>query len=300
VALGVCPAAIGSQTGGSITRPATYCGVAGLKPTIGRVSVDGVVPVSFHLDHPGPMARHVADLALVFQAIAGPDLRDSLCSQLAVADYLAPLANPQPPRLGLIEPFFLELCDASVRVAVLATVDRLRSAGAEVVSVDLPESFGDVLAMHRRIMAVEAAEVHYHEYPSQCDAFGPHVTALIEEGLATSTRDYTQALRHRHLFQSQLRPRFSEIDALLTPATLTAAPARLDTTGDPRFNSPWSFAGVPTVSLPVGLDEQGMPLGVQLIGGAFDEARLLATAAWCEGGIGFANRPSLLLETGPT
>lgn len=296
VALGMCAAAIGSQTGGSITRPATYCGVAGLKPTIGRVSVDGVLPVSFHLDHPGPIARHVADLALVFQAIAGPDPRDPLCSDVPVADYVAALAQPRPPRLGLVEPFFLELCDAPTRNGILALVERFRSAGAEVVAAALPESFADVLVMHRKIMAVEAAEVHHRDYPARREFYGPHITELIEEGLATSARDYTSALRHRHVFQSHLRPLLAAFDALLTPATLSAAPARLDTTGDPRFNSPWSFAGVPTASLPTRLDEQGMPLGIQLVGGAFEEARLLATAAWCESVIGFSAEPPMLNE----
>ncbi|MBX3412541.1 MAG: amidase [Pirellulales bacterium] len=293
VAVEACAAAIGSQTGGSITRPASFCGVAGLKPTIGRVSVHGIVPLSFHLDHPGPIARHVADLALVLQVIAGPDPLDPLCSELPTDDYLAGLAHPRAPRIGLLEGFFLDVCGRAIHEGTLDAFERFRAAGAQVQRLSLPESFVEVILMHRRIMAVEAAETHHKLYPAHRGQFGPHIAALIEEGLATSAGDYTAALRHRHLFQSQLKPLLAEVDVLLTPATVTTAPG-IDTTGDPRFNAPWSFAGLPTVSLPTELDDRGLPLGVQLTGRAFQEANLLAAAAWCEQVIGFPHVPQLL------
>lgn len=293
VAVRACAAAIGSQTGGSITRPASFCGVAGLKPTIGRVSVHGIVPLSFHLDHPGPIARYVADLALVLQVIAGPDPADSLCSKLPVDDYLAPLANPAPPRIGVLEGFFLDLCDTSVYEGTVAAVERLNSAGAQVRRLRPPESFDDVIVMHRRIMGVEAAEVHRNLYPAQREHFGPQISALLEDGLATSPADYNEALRHRHLLQAQMKPLLDEVDLLLTPATVTTAPG-IDTTGDPRFNSPWSYAGLPTVSLPTALADDGLPLGIQLAGAPFQEAKLLAASAWCEKALAFDRLPDML------
>ncbi len=140
VAAGMCLVALGSQTGGSITRPASYCGVCGMKPTFGRLSVQGVVPIAFHLDHVGPIARSVEDLALVWRVLA-----DEACD--------APDANV-PPRLAILGGFFEEQADAAVRTAAADAVEQLQAAGANVVARPLPDDFLEVHAVHRRIMAV--------------------------------------------------------------------------------------------------------------------------------------------------
>jgi aspartyl-tRNA(Asn)/glutamyl-tRNA(Gln) amidotransferase subunit A len=289
----MCLAAIGSQTGGSITRPAAYCGVCGLKPTFGRVSRAGMVPVSFHLDHPGPLSRCVSDLAVVLGAIAGADAADPFCSDKPVSDYLAALPQIAPPRLGLLEGFFVERADASVRGVFDEALGKLRDRGGAVQTVELPADFEEFLPMHRRVMAVEAAEFHCELFERFPDQYGPHIRRLLEEGLSTSAPRYAAALRHRVEFGLRMRGLLADCNALLTPAAPNTAPATLETTGDPSFNSPWSYTGMPTVSLPCGLASNGMPVALQLVGRPWEEAELLAAAAWCEAALGFAELPPL-------
>jgi Asp-tRNA(Asn)/Glu-tRNA(Gln) amidotransferase A subunit family amidase len=274
-ALGMCVAAIGSQTGGSITRPASYCGVAGMKPTFGVLPLDGVVPVSAHLDHAGPIARTVGDLTLMFHAMADRNAESPGG------------AAQRPPSLGVIEPFFLERCDDATRATILQVTELLRQRGAEVQHVTPSIGTASVLPRHRRIMAYDAAEYHRAAYQSRPEAFGRYLAGLIEEGLRIPAETYESDVRNLQEARATAWVGAPEVDALLTPATPTAALARLDTTGDPQFNSPWSYFGLPTISLPVGLAPDGMPLALQWIGRRGDDDALLATAAWCESVIGF-------------
>lgn len=293
VALGMCLAAIGSQTGGSITRPASYCGVAGCKPTLGRVSTTGLVPLSFHLDHPGPIARSVADLAVVLGAIAGYDPADPVCLDSPVVDYRSALEAPRPPRLGLLESFFMESAAKPIQAATHQALAALRAAGADIVCVPLPASFAELHALHRRVMAVDAADYHRAAFAAHRAAFGPNIASLIDEGLSTLAIDYSAALAHQLRFRREMLAGFNGVEALVTPATVDAAPG-VETTGDPKFNSPWSYTGFPTVSLPCGLTRDGMPASLQLIGPPLAEASLLAAAAWCERQLRFDALPPLL------
>lgn len=282
VALEMCLAAVGSQTGGSITRPAAYCGVAGLKPTFGCVDTTGVVPISRHLDHVGPLARSAVDLGAMFAAMT------------AAADPWLPLpALSAPPPLAVIGEFFLQQADDAVRDVTVAASDALLQAGAQLQLLNLPPSFSLTLAMHRCVMAVDAAETHLQTFTSHQAAYGPRVRALIEEGLATMAIDYALALRHREQFRNDLETLLRDDVIAVTPATPTVAPAGLESTGDPSFNSPWSHAGLPTVTIPCGLTRAGLPCGLQLIGPPHREQRLLAVAAWCEQALAFSARPPL-------
>lgn len=282
VALGMCLAAIGSQTGGSITRPASYCGVAGCKPTLGRISTTGFVPFSFHLDHPGPLGRTVGDLAAVLDAIAGYDPLDPVSLEGTLpGTCVAECRRPLRPRLGLVETFFMEEASPPIREATAAAVESLRAAGGEIAPAPLPASFGDVHQMHRRIMAVEAAGHHRPLFPAHRARYGREISKLLDEGLATAAVDYAAALAHRLQFRRDMLSAFQDFDALVTPATDVTAPGA-ETTGNPRFNSPWSYSGLPTVSLPCGLTRQRMPAAVQLIGKPFSEPSLLGIADWCE------------------
>lgn len=289
VAAGMCLAAMGSQTGGSITRPATYCGIAGCKPTVGRVSTAGVVPVAFHLDHPGPVARDVADLAIMLRAIAGYDPADPLSIDVPVADYwVAP--RPTPPRLGVLGGFFHEAASPDVQQGFAAALARLRDAGASIEDISPPITFKDVIANHRRVMAVEAAAYHRGNFPERRTEYGPCVAALLDDGLAATALDYADALAHRERFSRDLDLLASHYDALLTPAT-SSTPPGLESTGDPRFNAPFSYAGVPTVSITSGLAPDGLPVGLQIIGRRWHEDWLFSTAGWCEHQLGFTPRP---------
>lgn len=281
VAAGMCLGALGSQTGGSIIRPAAYCGVAGLKPTRNRVDLQGVVPVSRHLDHVGPIAASAADLSLLLAAIC---------------DWQIPLQrHEQPPRLMVIHDHFWEQCDQTVLEVTLAALERLQQSGANLVRVALPESFRNVHAMHRCIMAVEVAESHFASFAQHPEAYSPNITALLEEGLGAFAIDYSLSLRHQEVFRQQVKEMLGDDGVAITPATNTPAPAGLDSTGDPGFQAPWTYAGLPTVTIPCGLSPQGLPCGLQLVAPENREDLLLNVAQWCEQTLDFREQPPLLL-----
>jgi aspartyl-tRNA(Asn)/glutamyl-tRNA(Gln) amidotransferase subunit A len=279
VACGMCPAALASQTGGSITRPASYCGVAGVKATFGRVSTVGVLPLAPSLDHIGAMARCVRDLALLLQVLAGPDPQDPLCAARPVPDYLAALSRPPAaPRLGRVGGLFEERAEPEVR----SLMDDVSAAlGGHVREVALPAAFADVVPRHRTVMAVESAAYHEPRLRRHPDDYEPRVRGLLEEGLATPAPEYARCKEHQRRLTEETVACLTDVDALLAPATTGAAPAA-DTTGDPAFQAPWSYTGLPTVSILAGWTAAGLPLCVQLVGRPWGEAELLAVAAWCE------------------
>jgi aspartyl-tRNA(Asn)/glutamyl-tRNA(Gln) amidotransferase subunit A len=282
VACGMCLAALGSQTGGSITRPASFCGVAGLKPTYGRVSLHGIVPLAHSIDHPGPMARSVHDLAIVLQVLAGRDAYDPECSDRAVPDYTALLSGPlNPPRLGLVRGLFQDLLEPEGQEFMDDVESSVRRAGATLTEVALPAAFSEVLPRHRMVMAVEAVQFHEPRLRRHPEDYQPNVRALLEEGLATPAAEYARTKEHQRRLKEEMLGCFEGVDVLLTPATRGPAPAAA-TTGDPAFNSPWSYTGLPTVSIPAGWSPQGLPLAIQLVGPPWQEAGVLAAAAWCE------------------
>jgi aspartyl-tRNA(Asn)/glutamyl-tRNA(Gln) amidotransferase subunit A len=300
LALAMCFGAIGSQTGGSITRPASYCGVAGCKPTFGRVSRVGVVPVSFHLDHVGPMARTAADCAVLLSVIAGDDPRDPAASPRPREDFtrIENRAGSRPPRLGVLRPFFFERAEAEVARLTQDALAGLAEQGVQLVELPLPEGFDQVHAMHRRLMASEAADYHRRRFGAPRAGYSARLASLLDEGFATSMADYQEALRHQVSFAHAVARRLAEVDALVMPSTPTAAPASLETTGDPQFNTPWSHAGAPTVSIPCRLTQAGLPLSLQLVGPAWSEAQLLAAATWCEQKLEFRSVPAMMEEKG--
>jgi aspartyl-tRNA(Asn)/glutamyl-tRNA(Gln) amidotransferase subunit A len=290
LACGMCLGALGSQTGGSITRPASYCGVAGIKPTYGRVSCSGVVPLAYSMDHPGPLARCVYDLAILLRAIAGPDALDPTCSPRPVPDYLARLkSGGLLPRLGIVRGLFLERADKSVQEMMDQTARTLSQKGAKLVDLALPASFSEVVARHRKVMAVEAAMFHRSRFAQHPDDYGPQITALLQEGFSCPAPDYAECKEHQRLLTQHMDSFDRAVDALLVPATTGTAPDAA-TTGDPAFNSPWSYLGYPTVCIPSAWTPDGLPLGVQLVGVPWSEAELLAVAAWFEEKLGVEKR----------
>jgi aspartyl-tRNA(Asn)/glutamyl-tRNA(Gln) amidotransferase subunit A len=182
----------------------------------------------------------------------------------------------------VIGEFFLQQADDEVRDITVAASDVLLKAGAQLQMLNLPESFVLTLAMHRCLMAVDAAETHLQTFTQHPASYGPRVRALIEDGLSTLAIDYALALRHREQFRRDMEAIICDDVIAVTPATPTAAPAGLDSTGDPSFNSPWSHAGLPTVTIPCGLTANGLPCGLQLIAPPQQDQRLLSVAVWCE------------------
>jgi aspartyl-tRNA(Asn)/glutamyl-tRNA(Gln) amidotransferase subunit A len=286
LACGMCLGALGSQTGGSITRPAAYCGVAGCKPTFGRVSVHGVVPLAHSMDHVGPMARCVRDLAVLLQTIAGPDPYDPGCAARAVPDWSAALAGPlRPPRLGRLRGLFEEHAEPAALRALDSAGERFRARGAEIADVALPAGFAEVTARHQTVMAVESAEYHAPRLRRHPDDYPPRIRGLLEEGLACPAPEYARCKSHQEELRRLTLGCLEGVDALLMPSATGPAPPA-DTTGDPVFHRPWSYIGFPTVCFPTGMSPEGLPLGVQLAGRPWGEGDVLAAAAWCEEALG--------------
>ena len=291
-AVGMFPAALGSQTGGSIVRPSSYNGIVGLKPTFGRVSRYGVYPVSESLDTMGPMVRSVADAALMLNALAGHDIDDPDSSERPTEDYLeAAQSKIKPPRIGLVRQFFMEQCDDETRANTESVAAMLEEAGATVEEVTLPANFDEALRAQRTLMSVEASQVHEDNFAVRADDFSANVHGLVEQGMGTPALTYLKAKHFQREFARGVQAGMTGFDALLMPTTPAPAPPSRETTGDPKFQSPWTLGGFPEITLPSGLSEGGMPLGAQLVAGHFEEARLLAVAAWCEDVIGVRLTP---------
>jgi aspartyl-tRNA(Asn)/glutamyl-tRNA(Gln) amidotransferase subunit A len=291
VAMGMCLGAIGTQTGGSLVRPASYCGIATCKPTFGRVDTEGVIPVSWHLDHAGPMARCVADLAV-------------LLDHLPRSKHFAPpppdriregrFGPTRPPRLGLVEELYTSQADEAVRDATQSGLAKLLAGEVGIEPVRLPDGFDAINDLHTRIMAVEAAWYHAQDFAAHRAHYGPLISGLLDQGLACSGVEYAAALAHQREFRSRVDSLFAHYDALIMPATDTTAPARLDTTGPKTFQAPWSYLGVPVVSLPCAMAFDGMPAAVQLVQRYHHDGNLLRVAQWCEERFAFDRRPPLL------
>jgi aspartyl-tRNA(Asn)/glutamyl-tRNA(Gln) amidotransferase subunit A len=284
VAAGECPAALGTDTGGSIRIPASLCGIVGLKPTYGRVSKQGVLPLSWSLDHVGPMTRTVEDAAIVLQAIAGQDPGDASTSDEPVPDYARALREDvRGLRIGLPRQFFFENVEAEVDSAVRSAVSLLEQAGAVVTEVDVPlasEIPGGVTA----IMLPEALAYHQKWMSKRPDDYGADVRYRLELGATYLAVHYVQAQRLRETAVEAWRNGvFSKVDLIATPTTpISARPIEegdLQVTFNLiRFTNPLNFLGVPAISIPCGFTGEGLPIGLQLAGRWWDEATVLRAA----------------------
>jgi len=282
VTAGMCLAALGSQTLGSVLRPAAYNGVVGFKPNYGRISTYGVVPLAWTLDHVGILARTVEDAALIFQAIAGYDPMDCHSLDDAVPDCLSNLEGQKTPRFGLVRQYFYDNADEEMRSHMDDMVERLRHAGAEVQGIEPPCNFSEILDNGRTIMAVEAATYHQGMFIKHKDQYRTEMSKLIERGLSISAIEYAGVLETRLQQYANVNPLLHQVDALLIPGAVGAAPHGLASTGSSVMQGPWTIMGVPTISLPTGLNKDGLPLAVQLVGHPKAEDHLLTTARWCE------------------
>src|SRR5262245_26060925 len=293
VAAAMCPGALGSQTYGSTIRPAAYCGCVGLKPTYGRVSAFGLFALSWSLDHVGLFARTVSDTALLLQALAGDDPQDPACAPVPVPDYLVALGDPQPPRLGLVRDFFLEKANEETRRHVEAVAACLARAGARVEEVRLPASFAGEPEAHFTMMYAEVATSHRESYAQHKARYSPQMQDLIEKGLKVSGIEHVEVRRHQQRFRHDMDALCRTVDAFLTPSAPAPAPHGLTSTGDPSFNGPASFSGLPSLGIPSGVSANGLPFGTQLMSATFTEERLLAVGKWCETVLDFRPIPPL-------
>ena len=271
----MAPLAIGSQTVGSVLRPAAYCGVVGFKGTHGLTPVAGVIPLAWSLDHVGVLTRSVADAALAMSVLAGRALEPQTVSA---------------PRIALA-PELLERASPEVATHVQAVADALVRAGATVSKVELPASFRGIHAAGLTVLEVEAAAYHTPAFAGHADDYSREMRSLIETGLRHGATAYVNANRARLAFRDDVMPLLEGHDALLSPTAPGPAPAGLGSTGDGSFCAPWSNAGVPAISLPSGIAASGLPHAIQLVQTAGAEAHLLGVAAWCEKALAFSQAP---------
>ena len=297
VAVGMCPGAIGTQTGGSLVRPSSYCGIATCKPTFGRVDATGVVPVSYTLDHPGPMARSVADLEIMLEHLPrSRQFRPPAMELWGPSRDAGPADRTGPPRLGFVEEYFMEEADESVRQVVQAAIDKLADRDALIETVSPTENFAEIQDVHTRVMAAEAAAYHRRQFAEHRESYGPMISSLLDQGLAMSAVEYSAAMMRLGEFRRRVPDMLGQFDALIMPATDTTAPPTLTTTGNKAFQAPWSCSGLPVVSLPCELADDGMPVAVQLVGRYHQEIPLLRVGQWCETAFDFRRIPPLLME----
>jgi Asp-tRNA(Asn)/Glu-tRNA(Gln) amidotransferase A subunit family amidase len=273
------PGAIGSQTNGSVIRPAAFCGVVGFKPTHGLIPRNGALLLSRALDHVGVFARSVGDAALLAEMLAGFDEEDPDTQPLARPRFVDVTASepPLPPRFAFVRsPAWTH----AEKVTTEAFAELVETLGEHVSEVEIGQRFDRAIDMHRTVMEVEMAHNLHRDFEQGGDSLSEVLRALIERGRKALAVDYTRALAGSATLNAALGGVFDEYDAILTPAAPGPAPRGLDTTGNPAFCSIWTYLGTPAVTLPLLQSESGLPIGVQLVGRRGNDARLLRTANW--------------------
>jgi len=308
VAAGMAFAAIGTDTGGSIRIPAACCGVTGLKPSYGRVPKSGIVPLSWSLDHAGPIARRVEDTAAFLQVIAGSDDDDPSSAPAPAPDYSADInLGLGGLRVGLPDRHFDRLLSPTVAAAVAAAVQRLVDAGAAVLPVTMP-TLEQTMDMHLLTILAEAASYHRGRFRGRDTEYGADVRASLALGDQIRASDYLQAQRLRRAALGDALTAFKEVDLLLTPTLPTEAP-RVDQgvisypdgqedalSSLIRFTSPFNQTGLPAISVPIAGGADGLPVGLQLVAAPFQEAQLIRAAVAAQALDGLTDRRAPLIR----
>ncbi len=280
----LCYGALGSDTGGSIRIPASLCGIVGLKPTYGRVSLRGVIPLSWNLDHAGPMARTVHDTAMLLQAIAGYDPLDPGSIDIPVDDYLNQITvGMRGVRIALAAGEFFQKADPEVLQSVEAAARVCAELGAHVKKVDFPQAHQAARA-NSLMVPSDAAAFYQKQLEENPQLFGADVLQRLQTGAAFTSTDYALARRTQAELRRVFEAFFADFDLLLTPTTAVAAPpisgpdaveqARLLT----RFTAPFNLTGLPAISIPCGFTSDGLPIGLQMVSRPWAEVSLLQAA----------------------
>jgi aspartyl-tRNA(Asn)/glutamyl-tRNA(Gln) amidotransferase subunit A len=287
VALGICPLTLGSDTGGSIRMPCALSGVSGLKPTYGRVSRAGGLPLSWTMDHVGPITRTAAEAALALKIMAGPDPADETASHRAVPDYPTELAaRLRGLRIGVMHEWFFAGLDPEVAAAVTGGLEKLVSLGARQVEVHLPH-LEEIVGAHRAILFSEASAFHRPYLGERAHDYTADVRSLLLAGLFLPAVEYLNALQARRIIRREWAKVFQEIDILIAPTTPVTATKfgdkDADVPGGPRplvrayldLTLPFNLTGYPAISVPCGFSKAGLPIGMQLVGRPFSESIVL-------------------------
>jgi Asp-tRNA(Asn)/Glu-tRNA(Gln) amidotransferase A subunit family amidase len=290
VAAGFVPAALGTQTMGSVIRPAAFCGVVGYKPSYGLISRRGIHPFANSLDHVGVFARSVADAGFLAHLLMGFDASDASCMStggFVPGEFSIPTMT-KPPRLALVRTPAWPLADEAQKNCLYENAETLRRAGARVDEVALPAIFDETLTAAQTIMRSEAALVFAPLQEKHPDKVSANIDDVVKTGREFSAFAYLRALKQRAELRAVLHDLLRDYDAIITPPAPGEAPEGLGATGNPAFCIPWSLLGVPAITLPVKFGPKGLPLGMQIVGGYRNDQGTLSVANWCEPRLGFA------------
>ena len=279
VASFMTPVAIGSQTNGSIIRPASYCGVIGYKPSYGLISRNGVLRQSFLLDHVGIFSRTVDDLAFISQEIIKRDTEDRSTVSFASGNFLN-IAKEDPPFDPRFIFFKTDMWKNLDKENIKIFEKFIKEQGPNVEIHDTPSYFKDIMKYHKIIHETDMAYAFSDYYKNSKNKLGKELVKAIERGQNYKSKDYVEAVENRDYFYKIFSEVFNDYHAILTPAASGVAPKGLKSTGSPEFSTIWTFLGMPSISLPLLSGSNNLPLGVQLVGEKFDDARLMRTANW--------------------
>ncbi len=279
VAAGMVPLALGTQTNGSVIRPASFCGVYGFKPSHGLISRHGILKQSPPLDTVGVMAADLLDLAFLAEQLMAYDERDPAMTPQAKPRLLAVAesAPPVPPALAFAPTPVWDRASADCQAAFGELAEAL---GERLPEIALPAPFGEAIELHRRIMEADLATSFARDYATGRDRLSAILCEMLARGEQVRATEYRQALEATAGLGQALAEVFTHYDALVTPAAPGEAPAGLGATGSPAFCTLWTLCGLPAVTLPLLQGSNGLPIGVQLVGAKGDDARLLRTARW--------------------
>jgi Asp-tRNA(Asn)/Glu-tRNA(Gln) amidotransferase A subunit family amidase len=273
VAAGFVPGALGTQTNGSVIRPAAFCGVVGFKPTQGLIPIAGALTFSHTLDQLGILTRSVEDAAFLAAALADEGAR--LSGSIP--------ARATPPRLAAVKTPVWDQAEDHAKQNFRETIEALRNGGAQVEECELPEPFSLAHRAIRTIMAAESALNLEALALNHAPLLSATLKDFLAEGRGTGAMDYLRAMKLRLNIQTELERFLTRYDAIVTPPTTGEAPATIEQTGNPAFCSIWSLCGVPAITIPAGFGPQGLPLGVQIVGPRGNDGQILSAARWCEG-----------------
>ena len=284
VAAGFVPAALGTQTMGSVIRPAAFCGVVGYKPSYGLISRRGIHPFANTLDHVGVFTRSVTDAGFLTHLLMEFDGDDASCVAAGgfVPGEFSIKKLPRPPRLAFVQTPAWPLADKAQRNRLFESAAILRRVGARVDDVTLPASFDGAQNAAQTIMRCEAATIFAPLQAQHPDKVSANIEEVVKTGKAFSAFDYLQALALRKQLRAELLELLRNYDAIITPPAIGEAPEGLSATGNPVFCIPWSLLGVPAITIPVATGPNGLPLGMQIVGDYFGDQKLLCVAVWCE------------------
>ncbi len=288
VAAGFVPVAIGTQTLGSVIRPAAFCGVVGYKPSFGAISRTGIHPFSATLDTVGVFARSVDDAAWFAACLMGPDARDESTTVRGALRTLAVPLEPltQPPRLAVVKTAKWPLASEAQQANFAEAVAALKAAGASVREVALPKTFDDAWNNVMKIMTRDAVASFASVESRHRIRLSPPLIEILDRGRRVTSEDYAKARSKRDEYKRWLDGLLDGCDAIVTLSAPGEAPEGLSSTGDASFNSLWTQAGLPAVTIPSGRGSRGLPLGLQIVGRYREDQRALQVAAWCEKTLG--------------